>query len=444
MKAILTLLKDLKVDFAEVMIEKHYNDVCSYRNKTLENLSESFETGINVRVLNNGNWAFISFNDMNEIKDAIEVAKRITELYKHGKSKISRYPQCEFISLADKVVNVGIAEKKDIMDEFYNMLLRDNNLSNATLSYSFTRTEKNIMNSEGTYIQKHNKESGIYIDSTDKAGNTSYRAYRSANDFNGFHNMRNLLENYMKESEVHTTFTTIEPGRYPVVLDSHASGVIFHEAFGHLSEADFLISNPKLKNKLELGEKIAPDYLNIIDDPTIKGFRGSFEYDDEGVKGECKYLLKNGIVNTFLHSRETSEQMSTAPNGSARSVSYKYPPMVRMSNFMVCSGTETKASILEGIDKGVLIEGAKSGQTKFDQFTFQPYKAYLIENGKIDGQLKNIHFSGNIFECLENVRLANDFAWNDNGVCSKGVQNGLPITLGSPSARLESILVGGS
>ncbi len=84
-------------------------------------------------------------------------------------------------------------------------------------------------------------------------------------------------------------------GQYTVVLDPYLTGVFIHEAFGHLSQADSIYENSRMEELLKLGQPVAMEKLNVVDDATIDGFRGSIKYDDEGVLGQRKYLIQNGV-----------------------------------------------------------------------------------------------------------------------------------------------------
>ena len=61
-----------------------------------------------------------------------------------------------------------------------------------------------------------------------------------------------------------------------VVLDQILAGVFVHEAFGHLSEADNVYENDRLKEILKLGKKFGNPDLNITDGAKIPNLRGSY------------------------------------------------------------------------------------------------------------------------------------------------------------------------
>ena len=136
-------------------------------------------------------------------------------------------------------------------------------------------------------------------------------------------------------------------GEYTVVLDPILAGVFVHEAFGHLSEADHVYENPQLREIMTLGKKFGGEQLNMVDGAAVPGLRGSYKYDDEGVPAEKTYLIREGILAGRLHSRETAAKMKEKLTGNARAISYRFPPIVRMTNTYIEPGT----TIFQGYDR---------------------------------------------------------------------------------------------
>src|SRR5438876_11817702 len=53
----------------------------------------------------------------------------------------------------------------------------------------------------------------------------------------------------------------VRGGAYPVILDNELAGVFIHEAFGHLSEADFVYENPQARDMMTLGRRFGKRVL---------------------------------------------------------------------------------------------------------------------------------------------------------------------------------------
>ena len=52
-----------------------------------------------------------------------------------------------------------------------------------------------------------------------------------------------------------------------------------------------------------LGKKVCDEHINVVDDGTIAFNRGAVNFDDEGVEGQKTYIVKEGILTSYLHDR---------------------------------------------------------------------------------------------------------------------------------------------
>ncbi|MDP7492215.1 MAG: TldD/PmbA family protein [Candidatus Undinarchaeales archaeon] len=98
-----------------------------------------------------------------------------------------------------------------------------------------------------------------------------------------------------------------DSGATTVVMDGQMAGVFIHEALGHMTEADHYTQHDSRILKGKLGEQIAVDGLNVVDDgralerSVLSGkARGSFKYDDEGTPSQRTELIKDGVLTNFL------------------------------------------------------------------------------------------------------------------------------------------------
>jgi len=87
-------------------------------------------------------------------------------------------------------------------------------------------------------------------------------------------------------------------------------------------------------------------------------------YDDEGVKSQDWYVVKDGILVDYLTDRETAYRLGRASsNGSAYADSWSSVPMVRIPNLGLEPGpdggshTATLAQMIADTEDGILIDG---------------------------------------------------------------------------------------
>ncbi|NUN24519.1 MAG: TldD/PmbA family protein, partial [Candidatus Jettenia caeni] len=303
-------------------------------------------------------------------------------------------------------------------------------------------------NTDGSFIVQETIFCGISLLAMARDGMNVQQAYYSVGDLQGFSNVQNLEQNVEEVTKRAVDLLTAKPvtgGKYTVIIDPKLCGVFIHEAFGHLSEADFIYENAKMREIMVLGKRFGIDALSIIDDGSMAGEAGYNKYDHEGTPTQKTYLIKHGILTNRLHSRETAAKMHEQPTGNARAVNYAYGPIVRMTNTYMEPRDYTFEKMLSEVDNGIYAIGALGGQTNMEMFTFSAEEAYLIKNGKIQEKIRDVVLTGNVFETLMNIdAIGNDLHIHGGlGGCGKSGQSPLRVGDGGPHVRIQNVVIGG-
>jgi len=234
-------------------------------------------------------------------------------------------------------------------------------------------------------------------------------------------------------------------GELPVIMDNKLTGVFMHEALGHAAEADHVLYGESIL-KGKLGEEIAYERLTVVDDPTIKSSHGFYQYDDEGVRSSRTEVIKNGILVSYLHSRETAGRLDANLTANARAADYSDIPLVRMSNTVIEEGDWHFEEMLKDIPFGIYAKGMRGGQvdTVKGEFQFSAEEAFLIEKGTLSKRLKNVSLSGRTLDVLKHIdAIGNDKKHGTIGFCGKDGQD-VPVCEYAPHVRVTKILVGGA
>lgn len=289
---------------------------------------------------------------------------------------------------------------------------------------------------------------GVSLAAVARDGSDIQAAHHSEGDLRGFQICRGLedqCEEVARRAIEMLSAPKVAAGRYDVVLDPQLCGVFVHEAFGHLSEADFLHQNPRLQEIMRPGRRFGPDGLNIVDDATIPGAAGSYSYDAEGVPSQRTQLIRDGKLSGRLHSRETAAAMDDVPTGNARALGYSFEPIVRMSNTLMERGSAPFEDMISGIDEGIYACGFLGGQTDMEMFSFSAEEAYIIRNGQIAERLRDVVLTGNVFETMMRIdAIGNDLSlFGGLGGCGKSGQSPLRVCDGGPHVRIRDVVVGG-
>jgi TldD protein len=231
-------------------------------------------------------------------------------------------------------------------------------------------------------------------------------------------------------------------GKMHAVLDPELAGVFAHEAVGHASEGDLVHEgNSVLKGKT--GQKIGNDNLTIVDDPGIHEF-GFDPVDAEGVAVRRTEIIKKGVINAFLHNRETLSSVGNGVAGHARAMPGE-PPLVRMSNTFIEAGDATEHEIFEECRNGIFLKGSRGGQVDPGRgiFQFNAEYGYLIKNGECTKMVRDVSLSGEILTTLHGIMLCGNDRSMSPGYCGKGGQS-VPVSDGAPHILLCDAVVGGS
>lgn len=231
-------------------------------------------------------------------------------------------------------------------------------------------------------------------------------------------------------------------GKMRAVLDPELAGVFAHEAVGHASEGD-LIQEGSSVLKGKTGLKIGNENLTIIDDPGIHEF-GFDPIDAEGVAVQRTEIIKKGVINAYLHNRETLSSVGNGIAGHARAMPGE-PPLVRMSNTFIEEGDATEHEIFEECRNGIFLKGSRGGQVDPGRgiFQFNAEYGYLIENGECTEMVKDVSLSGEILTTLHGIELCGNKRTMSPGYCGKGGQS-VPVSDGAPHILLNDAVVGGS
>ena len=444
-------LKQHKADYIEARLEESRSSSISYRGRELETVSRASATGGNVRALVNGGWGFASFNSLDGISGKIKMAVAQARLAGAEKSLLAEVAPVEAIvpvKLRRDPVAIPLAEKKALLEEYNELIWQTPGLKTSVIGYGDSHKKTVFVNSAGSYIVQERADVTLRFSAVAAAGGDVQQAnlsLGSRGDFNVIQGLHQQIGEMARHAVVLLTAPPVKSGRYTVVLDPVLAGVFVHEAFGHLSESDFVYENPSMLEIMTLGKQFGGKHLNIVDSAALPGLRGSYEYDDEGVPSQKTSLIREGKLVGRLHSRETAAKMKEKPTGNARAASYRFPPIVRMSNTYIEPGGVSFEDMIAEIKEGIYVKNWYGGTTSMEMFTFSAGEAYMIRNGKVAEALRPVVLTGNVFTTLGNIdAIGDDLDMNQGGGCGKGAQYPLPVSNGSPHIRIRKILVGGA
>ncbi len=447
-------LRRSTAEYCEVRIEETEETSVRFRGKDIELVAENVSVGGNVRALYRGGWGFVSFNRLDDLDRKVDEACAQAKILGEKLNKdIRLYPVDPVVdriagNFKREAFAVPLKEKIKLLEGYNLLILGSPEITSSSVYYFDRHTHLHFANSEGTYIYQEKMDVGgalTAIATKDKLTTQESARFGSNQDYDVAVGLEEEVRDAAKAAREMLHAPVVEAGEYTVILDPDMAGLFVHEAFGHLSEADSLDEDERMKELLKIGTRYGSDELNIYDSGVEGPNRGESKYDDEGVPMQKTYLIKGGVVVGHLHCRESAAKMNESPTGNARAINYRFPPIVRMRTTCIAPGKATFDEMLKGISLGVYVRGGYGGQTNGEMFTFAASRAYMIRNGSIAEMVRDVNLTGNVFATLRSIdMIGNDFQFkNGPGGCGKGGQSPLPVAQGSPHIRIQKVVVGG-
>jgi TldD protein len=249
-----------------------------------------------------------------------------------------------------------------------------------------------------------------------------------------------------------------EPYNGPAILSGRASAVFFHEVLGHRLEGQRQRGDEEGQTFTKLLNKpILPTFLSVADDPTLTQFHGEslsghYAFDDEGQPARRVDLVQDGVLKTFLMSREPVASFAQS-NGHGRAETGKMPTG-RQGNLIVTSTKAVSDAELremlkaeakkQGKAYGLFFEDISSGfavTTRRSPQAFQviPLVVYRVfVDGRPDELVRGVSIVGTPQAALNRIVATGDQQDIFNGIC--GAESGqIPVSAIAPAMLVSEI-----
>ena len=273
---------------------------------------------------------------------------------------------------------------------------------------------------------------------------TCSRSFRTGADLIGPALIQEMADEVVKGIDERFEARRPKGGQMNVVMGAGASGILLHEAMGHAFEADFNRKGQSIFSD-KLGKQVCPKGVNVVDDGTVAFNRGSGNYDDEGVPAQKTYMVRDGVLESYLHDRISAAWYGVDSTGNGRRENFRYNPIPRMRATYMESGDANPEDIISSVANGIYVDEFSNGQVKIGEgdFTFFVKSGYLIENGRLTMPVKDINIIGNGPQALADIVAVGNDLKIDNGTWTCGKEQSVPVSCGMPTVMVSSLTVGG-
>lgn len=232
-------------------------------------------------------------------------------------------------------------------------------------------------------------------------------------------------------------------GTHDIVLSPDLTGMLSHEAVGHTVEADGVLGGSI--SGISLGKQVASELVTLMDyahtTPQGEAYCKML-VDDEGMLCEDVPIITNGILTSFLHSRQTARNMGGRACGNTRASQYYDEPMIRMRNTAIAPGKSTLEEMIASIDHGYYLVGNENGSGALNgEYSIVTSLGYEIKNGKIWRPIKGTTVSGLAFEMLKSITMVgNTLEFRFGGMCGK--KQRIETATGGPAVKCRANMAG--
>ncbi len=378
-------LKNCKADYAYIRFETGESTSFTFRGKEQEGASVSMMQGGIASACVNGGWGTVSFDTLDELEEKLDMACKFAAMIGKEKTMIAEAPICteDFkADMKDDFRGHSIDEKVKALEDYNKILLATSeDIESTRMRYSDRFRTVYFASTTGACFSEERPFIGLLIGAIARKGDLVQNAFQSIgsiDDFGIMYGKEELAAATARRASELLYAPKCPGGRTTVILDPAFTGLFTHEAFGHLSEADFLYENEPMRRLMHVGRRVGPDFLNIVDDGSLPNFMGSQHVDDEGTPTRRNMLVQNGILVGHLHSLETAAKMGEAPTGNARAISGGFGPIVRMTNTFIEPGKWKKEDLFKDVDEGIDACEGMGGQTQRERVTCTASYGYSI------------------------------------------------------------------
>jgi len=424
---IIDLALSMGFDKCEVYKVESENLNISVCHQNLELLNRENETGVAVRFWKGSRVGF-GFKD-NVFKDSIiKMIRDVSDI-------ISRLPEEKNIEPAPGLKSLDVYKKGTKENPFFDHEIKSCSMDakikkvmavekaafdfsdmikvSRVSSYEEKITRHAINNSNGLDVEyATTKWRGMYIVIGGKGENRQMKTSEVGGIFFDDFDPVSLGQEAARKVIISAGGEGLKSEEMTVLIHSRAANQIFSRlSNGFIGD---LVDRNMSVFKDKLGEKIAPEFLNIVDDPLMPGGYQSTPYDDEGIATRKVTVVRNGVLKSYLYSLQSAEKNGTMPTGSSRRAHYGSLPMASLSNLYVENGSADPKDMISSIKYGFYLYNpldVRGINLVSGDFSING-DGVLIENGRITRPISTITIGSNVFDFLSNIEcIGNDLAF---------------------------------
>jgi TldD protein len=339
------------------------------------------------------------------------------------------------------------------LEEASGLYKTDPQVQSLDASLRFTATNRYFVSSEGTVVRSGNSFYQVYVGAYTQAADGMRLDRSHGYQVRELKDLPPKAEVLSRTRQLLATLKLLreapvseEEYRGPVLFSADAASGVISELVG----PNVLGRRPMLgQNARTLGDwannyksRVLPDFLSVVDDPTVASFEGhallgNYQVDDEGVKSSRVPLVEKGQLLSYLLGREPIRDLPNS-NGHGRAA-ITGPPVSSLGNLIVHASDAVSTDEL----KKKLIEACKQRNLPYGYFvdTLGPHLAprLLYRISTKDGHEELVR--GAVFGDLDTRALRNNIVAAGKELDVEDQLDPVPQSVVSPALLFDELEV---
>ena len=220
----------------------------------------------------------------------------------------------------------------------------------------------------------------------------------------------------------------VKTAQVPIVLDPMVANSMLDHIFEGVNGDSVYRGASFLAGKL--GQKIAADKVNVIDDGTMPGGFGTSPFDGEGIPTRRTVVIENGVLKSYLLNTYTAKKLGLRTTANA-SRGLAGTPGIGPGNYFLQPGTKSPKEIIAAIPEGLYVtEFLGHGANLVTGDYSRGASGLWISGGELAYPVEEITVAGNLKEIFLNIsEIGNDLEFRGSVAC--------------PTIRIDGLTVGG-
>jgi len=216
--------------------------------------------------------------------------------------------------------------------------------------------------------------------------------------------------------------------RIPVVFDPRVSSSLLGHLLGAINGASVARGTSFLADRI--GTQVLAKGLTVRDDPTRPRGLRSRPFDGEGMAGQPRAIVEDGVLTSWILDWRSARQLGLASTGHA-SRGTGGPPGPAASNLWLEPGTLTPTELMSDIKEGLyVVDLIGMGVNGVTGDYSRGAAGFMIRNGALAEAVSEITIAGNLRDIFLNLTAANDLVFR------RGMD--------APTIRIEGLTLAGA